>query len=97
MTVQLSFLGAARGVTGSATLLDFSGAKVLVDCAVVQGDDASTDRNCQSPVADPKELSAVVLTHGHLDHVGRPLLTKLGFDGVVFGHPATLAFAEVVF
>jgi metallo-beta-lactamase family protein len=97
MSPALRVLGAARTVTGSAHLLELDHASVLVDCGLFQGVPGASERNRVAPVERPAELSAVVLTHGHLDHVGRlPLLMQGGFDGPVLGHPATLAIAEIV-
>jgi len=90
-------MGAAGTVTGSAYVLALDGHEILVDCGVFQGEVDAAERNAQAPVPDPSELGAVVLTHGHLDHVGRlPLLSRGGFAGPIFGHPATLAIAEIV-
>lgn len=97
MTASITFRGAARVVTGSAYELTIGGKRLLVDCGVLQGEPGAAERNAISPVPVPSELDAVVLTHGHLDHVGRlPLLVKDGFRGRVYGHPATLDIAKIV-
>jgi metallo-beta-lactamase family protein len=97
MQPTLCSLGAARTVTGSAHLLDVGHASVLIDCGLFQGVRDVDERNRSSPVACPAELTAVVLTHGHLDHVGRlPLLVRGGFRGKILGHPATLEIAAIV-
>lgn len=97
MANTLRFSGAARTVTGSAYHLTLDGHEILVDCGVFQGERDAADRNARAPVPTPAHLTAVVLTHGHLDHVGRlPLLTKDGFRGAIYGHPATLAITEIV-
>lgn len=96
MATRLRLRGAARGVTGSALEVALGGTTVLVDCGLFQGPDAAL-RNGRVPSDDPRALDAVVLTHGHLDHVGRlPLLVRAGYRGRVLGHPATLAIAEIV-
>lgn len=97
MTASITFRGAARVVTGSAYELALGGKKILVDCGVLQGEPGAAERNAISPVPVPSELDAVVLTHGHLDHVGRlPLLVKDGFRGRIHAHPATLDIAKIV-
>jgi metallo-beta-lactamase family protein len=87
--------GAAKIVTGSAHLLDTTKSKILIDCGMFQG--LNEHLNYEPLGFDPKEIDALILTHGHLDHVGRiPLLYKYGFKGKVFAHPATFDIAKVV-
>jgi metallo-beta-lactamase family protein len=87
--------GAAKIVTGSAHLLDTTKSKILIDCGMFQGLDEHL--NYEPLGFNPKEIEALILTHGHLDHVGRiPLLYKYGFKGKVFAHPATFDIAKVV-
>jgi len=88
--------GGCEGVTGSAHLLRCGDDRVLVDAGLFQGVDEESGNDAPWPF-DPRELTAVVLTHGHLDHVGRlPRLVADGFRGPVLATSATLAVAEVV-
>lgn len=97
MAASLTFLGAARGVTGSCYHLDVDGEGLLIDCGTFQGDADADRRNRQPLDLDGGSLHALVLTHGHLDHVGRsPLLARTGFRGRVLGHPATLDIARII-
>lgn len=85
MSMRLTFLGAAGTVTGSKTLVQTEGARVLVDCGLFQGLKALRARNWGPPPVDPHELDAVVLTHAHIDHSGYlPLLCKRGFRGPIY-------------
>jgi metallo-beta-lactamase family protein len=94
--IRLSFLGAARSVTGSRFMLETAGARVLVDCGLAQ------ERSLQSknwepfPVA-PDRLDAVLLTHAHLDHCGLlPRLVREGFRGSIFATAPTAEIAKIV-
>ncbi len=88
--------GGCEGVTGSAHLLMTEDARVLVDVGLFQGPDDEEANRAPWPF-DPRSIDAVVLTHGHLDHVGRlPRLWADGYRGPVFATAATLAVAEVV-
>ena len=88
--------GGCEGVTGSAHLLTTEHARVLVDAGLFQGPDDEAANRAPWPF-DPRSIDAVVLTHGHLDHVGRlPRLWADGFRGPVFATAASLAVAEVV-
>ena len=80
--MKLTFLGAAHEVTGSCTLLEACGRKILIDCGMEQGPDIY--ENCELPV-HPTDIDFVLLTHAHIDHSGKlPLLTKNGFCGKVY-------------
>ncbi len=94
---RLSFLGAARTVTGSEYLLEAGERRVLVDCGLFQGEKPLRLRNWAEPPFDPGLLAAVVLTHTHLDHIGRlPRLVKRGFQGPVYCTPPTRELAEIL-
>jgi metallo-beta-lactamase family protein len=93
----LTFLGAARGVTGSCYLLEHDGAALVIDCGTFQGDEEDEAQNREPLRIDGRRVVAAVLTHGHLDHVGRlPLLPRTGFTGEVLGHGATLDIAKII-
>ena len=95
--MNLQSLGAAGTVTGSCHLLTLAGQQVLVDCGLFQGDETLEARNHEAFPFDPAGLSAVLLTHAHLDHVGRlPLLVRRGFSGAIYCTPPTLNLAETV-
>ena len=95
--MQLQSIGAAETVTGSGHFLHLGGMELLIDCGLFQGDDALEARNREAFPFDPARLDAVLLTHAHLDHVGRlPLLYKRGFRGPIYCTQPTAALAETV-
>lgn len=96
--MQLQSFGAACTVTGSMHLLTFDGGKqVLIDCGLFQGGDEMERRNREPFEFDVPGLEAVILTHAHLDHVGRlPLLVKNGYRGAIHCTAPTAALAETV-
>jgi metallo-beta-lactamase family protein len=94
---HLTFLGAARTVTGSKYLLEHDGHRVLVDCGLFQGLKELRLRNWEPFPVPPSAIEAVVLTHAHLDHVGYlPRLVAQGFRGRVFCTGGTADLSRVV-
>lgn len=85
--MKLTFLGATHEVTGSCTLLEACGKRILIDCGMEQGEDIY--ENCDLPVF-PGEIDAVCLTHAHIDHSGMlPALVAKGFKGPIYATEAT--------
>ncbi len=96
MHVKLSFLGAAKNVTGSCYLLETENRKILVDCGLYQERQFKERNWAPFPVA-AHTIDTVLLTHAHLDHCGLlPKLVKEGFQGKIYGTPATAEIAKVV-
>lgn len=93
--MKLTFLGAVEEVTGSRSLVEHKGTKILVDCGMFQGKAAY--RNWEPFPVDPLEIKAVVLTHAHIDHIGYiPRLVKNGFKGKIYCSKATRALASIL-
>lgn len=93
----LTFLGAARTVTGSKYLLEHRGRRVLVDCGLFQGLKELRLRNWDDFPVPATSIEAVVLTHAHLDHVGYlPRLVAQGFKGRVFCTAGTQELCRLV-
>jgi len=90
MDVKIKFLGAARSVTGSKYLLEIDHQKILLDCGLFQGRKELRLRNWDKLPIDPAEIDVVVITHGHIDHIGYlPRLVKDGFSGKIICTDAT--------
>ncbi len=95
--MELLSAGAAGTVTGSCHLLTIGGSQILVDCGFFQGPRALERRNREPFPFDPAGIDAVLLTHGHLDHVGRlPRLVAEGFRGPIYATNATRHITEVI-
>ena len=95
--IRLSFFGAAGEVTGSCYLIETDRARVLVDFGMHQGSREADERNHRFPPIDAPRLDAVVLTHAHIDHVGRmPLLVQLRYPGLIFATPASCDLAALL-
>lgn len=94
--MRLKFLGAAQTVTGSCFLLEEGQTKILVDCGLFQGQDL-VEKNYDEFEFDASQIDYVIVTHGHLDHVGRiPKLIKEGFQGKIMSTVPTKQIASIV-
>lgn len=97
LSSSLTFLGAARTVTGSKFLLEHGGRRLLVDCGLFQGLKELRERNWRDLPVEPPAIDAVVLTHAHLDHCGYlPRLVAHGFRGRIFCTPGTMDLCRLV-
>lgn len=95
--MRLSFYGGAGKVTGSNFLIEGARGKILVDCGIEQGADFVAEHMYEPFPYDVKGVDALVVTHAHLDHVGRiPKLVKEGFRGKIFMTPPTRDLATLI-
>ena len=95
--MKLYFYGGAKVVTGANYLLETEQAKVLVDCGLFQGSRELEARNAEPFAYDAKTIDAVIVTHSHLDHVGRlPQLIGAGFKGKIFATSPTIDFTRLI-
>lgn len=92
--VKLIFYGGVGATTGANFLLEAE-QKFLVDCGLLQGGRDSDLINMRDFAYDPSKIEALLVTHAHMDHIGRiPKLVKDGFRGKIFSTPETRAIAE---
>lgn len=95
--MKLHFHGAAGDVTGAAFQLTTRDASVLVDCGLYQGGRQAVAKNHNVPTLARRHVDAVVVSHAHLDHIGRlPLLTKRGYKGPIFGTKQTFELGRLI-
>ncbi len=94
--ISLSFHGAAGTVTGSKFLIRVNDKSYLIDCGMFQGRRELRVRNWEPLPFNPSDLSAVVITHAHIDHIGYlPRTVRLGFKGTVYATAPTIDIARV--
>jgi metallo-beta-lactamase family protein len=95
--MRISFLGAAREVTGSCYLLEAGGHRILVDCGMFQGGREARRKNREALAFDPRSIDCVLLTHAHIDHSGLlPRLVALGYRGPIHATTATCDLLAVM-
>src|SRR5690349_13919569 len=83
--MQVEFHGAAGEVTGSMHLVVAAGKRILLDCGMMQGSQEAEARNADPFPFEASQIDALVISHAHIDHIGRvPLLVKRGFAGPIF-------------
>lgn len=83
--MKVKFIGGAGTVTGSKTLIESNGIRILIDCGLFQGLKPLRDLNWDPLPVLPSTIDFVLLTHGHLDHCGwLPRLVKQGFSGKIY-------------
>ena len=96
MQIKITFLGAARNVTGSRYLVQANNFNFLVDCGLYQERDLKARDWVPFPIS-PYTIDAVLLTHAHLDHCGYlPKLIKEGFNNSIYCTDATADITEVM-
>lgn len=95
--MKITFIGGAGTVTGSKTLIESNGLRILVDCGMFQGLKVLRELNWQPLPVLPSSIDIVLLTHGHLDHCGwLPRLTAEGFNGKIYCTSPTRDVAKLV-
>ncbi|MEN9621981.1 MAG: hypothetical protein RLZZ67_415 [Candidatus Parcubacteria bacterium] len=93
----LTGCGAIGNATGANFLLKTPEMKILVDCGLVQGSREQSLENRDAFIYAPEEISYLLITHPHMDHIGRiPKLVKEGFAGTIYSTSETKELAEVM-
>lgn len=98
--INIQHHGATTGVTGSCHELCVGHSGILVDCGLFQGEDkgleaSASDLSIDFPI---DHIRALIVTHVHIDHVGRiPYLLAAGFKGpIICSEPSAIMLPEVL-
>ena len=95
--MKITFLGAAKTVTGSNFLVEAAGKKFIVDCGLYQGKITEELANEEDFLYDVQSIDFMLLTHAHIDHSGRiPKLYNEGFRGPVYATKATCDLCSIM-
>ncbi len=95
--IKLTFCGGVGEVTGANFLLEYNNQKILIDCGMVQGGEEARLANYTPFPYDPASIDVLVVTHAHIDHIGRiPKLVKEGFKGKIYSTPYTRDIAPIM-
>jgi len=93
--MDIRFLGAVNGVTGSCHLIEFKDKLIMLDCGMYQGKDENL--NYEEFEVNPSDIDYLFLSHSHIDHSGRiPLLVKKGFKGTIYCSKPTYDLCEIM-
>lgn len=83
--MKIKFLGGVKSTTGANYLVETKEAKFLVDCGLIQKENVCELENFEPFDYNPSEIDFVLITHSHLDHIGRlPKLFYEGFNGKIY-------------
>ncbi|MEZ4461805.1 MAG: MBL fold metallo-hydrolase [bacterium] len=94
--MKLTSYGAVDGVTGSCHVLEIGNKHVMLDCGIFQGGRTAREKNEADFPFDPAKIDVVVISHAHLDHIGRlPLLYKRGFRGRIISTRPSFELARI--
>lgn len=86
--VNIRHHGGKDTVTGSCHELAIGADSIIIDCGLFQGADAQ--QNALAIEFSLTSVRALVLTHAHIDHLGRlPWLIAAGFRGPIYCTEAT--------
>jgi metallo-beta-lactamase family protein len=106
--MKITFYGGTGSVTGANFLIEQTDkdgntnlstssrqVKILVDCGLMQGTRTADSFNRDSFPYNPSEIDYLLVTHAHIDHIGRiPKLVKDGFVGKIISTPPTKEIAQ---
>jgi metallo-beta-lactamase family protein len=95
--MKIQFMGAARTVTGSCSILEANGHRFAIDCGMHQGNAEIEKRNWEIDSYEPERIEFFMLTHAHIDHSGLlPCMVQKGFQGQIYTTPPTRDLLEIM-
>lgn len=95
--MKITCIGGVGTVTGSKTLVESNGIRILIDCGQFQGLKSLRELNWEPLPILPSTIDFVLLTHGHLDHCGwLPRLVNQGFEGKIYCTSPTKDVAKLI-
>ncbi|MCK5011450.1 MAG: MBL fold metallo-hydrolase [Deltaproteobacteria bacterium] len=95
--MKITFLGAARTVTGSMHLLEINGMRILLECGLFEGKREEAYRRNRHLPFDAQSIHTAILSHAHIDHSGNlPSLCRAGFEGNIICTPATRNLCSIM-
>lgn len=91
---KITFYGGVGSTTGANIMLQYENKKVLIDCGIFQGARYAEDRNFEPFKYNPADVNFLIITHAHMDHIGRvPKLVRDGFKGRIISTAETKELA----
>lgn len=94
---EIIFYSGVNTVTGANFCFQTPHTKILIDCGLIQGDSFALEKNKSAFAYDPSTIQALIVTHAHLDHIGRiPFLIKNGFKGIIYSTQETMEIAKLI-
>lgn len=95
--MKIKFCGGVNSVTGANYLVETDKLKFLIDCGLIQKENICELENFNPFPYDPKEIDFVLITHAHLDHIGRlPKLFYENFKGYIYSTLPTKELAREI-
>lgn len=95
--MKITCIGGVGTVTGSKTLVETNGLRILIDCGQFQGLKYLRELNWEPLPILPSTIDIVLLTHGHLDHCGwLPRLVNQGFSGKIYCTDPTVSITKLI-
>jgi len=93
----ITFYGGALSVTGANYLIKTKQSQVVVDCGLLQGGAHCPPENYSEFPYNVASLDAVLVTHAHIDHVGRlPKLAREGLSAPIYATLPTTELAPIM-
>ena len=95
--MKITFMGAARTVSGSCYILECGGKRFALDCGLHQGNKEIEKRNWNFDDYDAKKLDFILITHAHIDHSGLlPALVSKGYKNPIYCTAPTKDLLEIM-